>query len=280
MTQRCITVKQLSAFEAQLYRDERSSATIQKYRHDLLAFWDFVSNRPLDKALTVAYKNDLCSRLSPSSVNSMLAALNSFFRFMGWHDLRVKRLRIQKQAYCSEAKELSRAEYLRLVRTAKNSGKERLSLLLQTLCSTGIRVSELQYITVESLSRSETVVHCKGKTRTVFLTATLRNKLRRYAAHHQITEGPIFVTRHGTPLNRSNIWREMKALCNKARVSPGKVFPHNLRHLFARLFYALEKDIVKLADVLGHTSIDTTRLYTVTTGAEHRRHLETMRLVI
>ena len=199
---------------------------------------------------------------------------------MGWHDLRVKYLKLQQQIFCPEERELTKAEYMRLCKTAERRHNKRLSLILQTICATGIRVSELQYITVEAAKRGKAVVNCKSKTRTVFIVKELKQKLLRYAAEQNIKDGMIFITRTGKPISRTNIWREMKALCGEANVNPEKVFPHNLRHLFARVFYGIEKDIAKLADILGHSSIDTTRIYIISTGTEHRRRMENMHLII
>ena len=210
----------------------------------------------------------------------MIASVNAFLEFLGRPECRVKSLKIQPQAFCPEEKELTRAEYQRLVDAAKRKGNERLALLIQTICGTGIRVSELRFITVESAKRGEAVVNCKGKTRTVFLVKELRKQLLRYCAEQKIRTGCIFITKTGRPVDRTTVWREMKNLCKQARVSPSKVFPHNLRHLFARTFYGIEKDIAKLADLLGHSSIDTTRIYIISTGTEHRRRMERMRLVI
>ena len=210
----------------------------------------------------------------------MIASLNSLFSFLGWTDCRVKSIKLQRQIYCPEEKELTKAEYMRLVNTAKQKGNERLNLILQTICGTGIRVSELQYITVEAVKNGEAIVSLKGKTRSVFIVKELKKKLLRYAAEQGITSDTIFITRTGRPISRTNIWREMKALCEEADVNPQKVFPHNLRHLFARVFYSIEKDIAKLADILGHSSINTTRIYIISTGDEHRRRMENMRLIL
>ena len=226
----------------------------------------------------LAYKAQLGSTYAVSGANSMLAAINAFFRFCGWHELCVKPFKVQRQAFCPEEKELTRAEYQRLLEAAERD--ERLSLVIQTICGTGIRVSELQYITIEALQKGEAAVSCKGKTRRTFIVAALRKKLIRYARRRGITSGAVFLTKNGRPLSRTAVWRGMKALCAAAAVDPRKVFPHNLRHLFARTFYSLEKDIAKLADILGHASIDTTRIYIVTTGAEHRRKMEHMKLVV
>lgn len=217
---------------------------------------------------------------APRSINSMLASLNSFFSFINRDDLKVKSIKLQRQAFCPEDKELTKDEYKRLVHAAKQKGNERLSLIIQTICGTGIRVSELKFITVEAVKCGEAVVSLKGKTRSVFIVKDLKKKLLAYAKEKKIKSGSIFITRTGTPMNRTNIWREMKNLCKQANVNPNKVFPHNLRHLFARTFYGIEKDIAKLADILGHSSIDTTRIYIVSTGIEHRRRMENMRLVI
>ena len=210
----------------------------------------------------------------------MLASLNSLFAFLGWVDCKVKSIKLQRQIYCSEEKELTKAEYMRLVNTARQKGNERLNLLIQTICGTGIRVSELQFITAEAVKSGEATVSLKGKTRSVFIVRDLQTKLLRYAAEQKISSGSIFTTRNGKPMNRTNIWREMKSLCEQAGVNPKKVFPHNLRHLFARTFYGIEKDIAKLADILGHSSINTTRIYIITTGNEHRQRMENMQLII
>ena len=229
----------------------------------------------------LAYKNKLLSEnYAVRSINSMLASLNSLFSFLGWTDCRVKSIKLQRQIYCPEEKELTKAEYMRLVNAAKQKGNERLNLILQTICGTGIRVSELQYITVEAVKCGEAVVSLKGKTRSVFIVKELQKKLLRYAAEQGISSGTIFITRTGRTMSRTNIWREMKGLCEQAGVNPQKVFPHNLRHLFARTFYGIEKDIAKLADILGHSSINTTRIYIISTGNEHRRRMEHMRLIL
>ncbi len=277
---RTITHSMLKSFEKHLHNDEKSKATIEKYMRDIRHFSEYATGRDIDKTLTLEYKAALEKEYAVTSANSMLAALNSFLGFVGWDDCCVKQFKVQKKAYCPEKKELTKEEYIRLIRAAGSEGNERLSLVIQTICGTGIRVSELQFITVEAVKRGEAVVSCKGKTRTIFIVSALRKKLLKYAKKRHIQSGMIFITKSGNALNRSNIWREMKNLCEQAGVSPDKVFPHNLRHLFARTFYGIEKDIAKLADILGHTNINTTRIYIITTGAEHRRKLESMRLVI
>ena len=280
MNGRIITEKMIAEFKEHLILEERSEITIEKYIRDVKAFTAYTQNTSVTKETVIAYKKHLQENYAARSVNSMLASINSLFAFLGWHDLKVKSLKLQQQVFCPEEKELSKAEYTRLCRTAERKHNERLNLILQTICGTGIRVSELQYITVEAVKHGEAVVNCKAKTRSVFIVKELKQKLLRYAAEQNIKSGVIFVTRAGKPISRTNIWREMKALCEEANVNPQKVFPHNLRHLFARVFYGIEKDIAKLADILGHSSINTTRIYIISTGTEHRQRMENMRLVI
>lgn len=277
---RKIETKVVQEFELFLRNEERSEATIEKYMRDVRCFVCFIGSSEVSKQSVMDYKNKLGSSYAVASANSMIAALNSFLRFCGWHDLCVKQFRVQRQAYCSEEKELTRAEYLRLLEAANKKHNERLNLIIQTICGTGIRVSELQYITVEALDKGEAVVNCKGKNRRIFIVSELKKKLLRYVKEQKISSGAVFITRNGKPVSRNNIWKEMKSLCEQARVAPSKVFPHNLRHLFARTFYGIEKDIAKLADILGHASINTTRIYIVTTGAEHKRKMEHMRLIV
>ncbi len=275
-----ISEKMITAFADSLRNEERSRATVEKYLHDVRCFAEYADKRKADKALVLKYKEYLSEQYALTSANSMLAALNAFLRFAGWNDCCVKQFKIQRQTYYPEEKELTRSEYTRLCVTAEKEDNERLSLVIQTLCGAGIRVSELQHITVETVQRGKAEVSCKGKTRTVFIVPELKKKLLRYIRKHSIESGPVFITKSGKPLNRSNIWREMKALCEKAGVAPEKVFPHNLRHLFARVFYGIEKDIAKLADILGHSSINTTRIYIMTTGNEHKKRMERMRLIL
>ena len=269
----------ISAFREHLLREEKSPVTIEKYLRDVRGFLFFAGDREATKELTMAYKNELVERgYALRSVNSMLASLNSLLAFLGLPECRVKSLKCQRRVYSEEQKELTRAEYLRLLEASRN--RPQLNLVLQTICATGIRVSELRYFTVEGVRRGEVSVRCKNKTRTVLVPGKLKKLLLNYAAKRGIISGAIFVTRNGRPLDRSNIWAQMKSLCRAAEVNPSKVFPHNLRELFARTFYGIEKDIAKLADILGHSSIKTTRIYIMTTGVEHRRQLERMRLVV
>lgn len=277
---RQLTKEKIALFEAYLVREERSAATVEKYLHDLRVFYSFAVDKELVKTDVLDYKSKLLTKYSVASANSMLAAMNAFFHFIGWFDLCVKQYKIQKAAFCAEDKELTKTEYIHLLEAAKLKGNERLNLIIQTICGSGIRVSELQYITVEAVKRGEAVVNCKGKNRRIFIVDKLRKNILGYIKAKKIKSGAVFVTRTGKPVSRHNIWRDMKALCKDAGVSPSKVFPHNLRHLFARTFYSIEKDISKLADILGHTNINTTRIYIVTTAAEHKRKMENMRLII
>ena len=271
----------IEEFEKHLELEEKSAQTVEKYARDVRVFMRFAAGSKVNKETAIAFKQHLLDAgYAVRSVNSMLASINSLFDWLGWSDCRVKVLKTQKQIFCPEEKELTKAEYLRLVKTAQQNGNERLNLILQTICGTGIRVSELPFITLEAARAGEAVVSCKGKTRFVFLVKELQKKLLRYAAKQGIKSGSIFVTRNGKPISRTNIWREMKGLCEQANVDPRKVFPHNLRHLFARVFYGIEKDIAKLADILGHSSINTTRIYIISTGTEHRKRMESMRLII
>ena len=281
MKERILTSEVIEHFKKYLREEEKSENTIEKYMRDAWAFTTYMNGTEITKESVIAYKSNLISEnYAVRSMNSMLASLNSLFAFLGWTDCKVKSIKLQRQIYCPEEKELAKAEYMRLVNTAKQKGNDRLNLILQTICGTGIRVSELQYITVEAVKSGEAAVSLKGKTRSVFIVRELKKKLLRYAEEQGITSGTIFITRTGKPMSRTNIWREMKGLCEQADVNPQKVFPHNLRHLFARVFYGIEKDIAKLADILGHSSINTTRIYIISTGNEHRQRMESMRLII
>ncbi len=277
---RIITNLMIGDFENYLRSDEKSDNTIKKYIRDVKAFFEFAGAGEISKSVVMEYKASLVKNYAVASANSMIAAVNAFLRFVGWIECCIKQFKVQKKAFCSEDKELTKEEYIRLANTAKQKGNERLNLILQTICGTGIRISELQFITVEAVRKGEAVVSCKNKTRTVFIVRELQKRLLNYIKTKGITTGCIFITKSGKPMSRCNIWREMKALCEQAGVSPDKVFPHNLRHLFARTFYGIEKDIAKLADILGHSNINTTRIYIITTGAEHKRKMENMRLII
>lgn len=270
----------LAEYETYLRAEERSINTIQKYLRDLRVFFLFLGSDILSKEKVVCWKEYLTECYAPASVNSMLAAVNGFLEWSKLPQMKVKPLKIQREIFAKPEKELSRAEYGRLIRTAEERQNNRLSLLLQTICATGIRVSELRFITVEALQTGRATVDCKGKTRTVFLPKDLCRNLRFYCREKKIASGLIFRTASGKPLDRTNIWRDMKTLCEQAGVESGKVFPHNLRHLFAKTYYRLEKDLSRLADLLGHSSIATTRIYTMESGREHIRQLERMGLVL
>ena len=278
METRILTNEQLNAFYAYLLREEKSSETIKKYMHDVRDFAAYAGDTEITKDVVLAYKQELVRKYAARSVNSKLASISSLLSFLRWEDCKVKILKIQRQVYQSEEKELTKAEYMRLIQASKNN--PRLCLIIETICGTGIRVSELQYFTVEAVTSGTVTVSCKNKTRNIFVPGKLQKIILNYARKHQIASGVIFRTRTGKPMNRSNIWSEMKKLCVSANVAPSKVFPHNLRKLFARTFYGIEKDIAKLADILGHSSIDTTRIYIMTTGSEHRRKIERLGLVV
>ena len=269
----------VNAFAQYLRREEKSAATIEKYLRDIQAFRLYTVGKDITKETVMEWKRHLIEKgYAVCSVNSMLASANSLLDFLGLPECKVRNIRAQRQTYCAEDKELTKGEYMRLLEASRKN--EQLNLVIQTICGTGIRVSELRYFTVEAIRCGEVVVDCKNKTRRVFVPGKLKNILLNYAKRHGITGGSIFVTRNGKPLNRSNIWSAMKKLCESAGVKPSKVFPHNLRKLFARTFYGIEKDIAKLADILGHSSINTTRIYIMSTGTEHRRKLERLGLIL
>lgn len=276
---RKITKETIESFNIYLIDEEKAQATIYKYLHDISEFWLWLGKQELCKTTVLAYKAYLCERYAPASVNATLSSLNSFFSFMEWYDLKVKNLKIQKQIFMSTDKELTKSEYERLLHAAKQKKNERMYLLMQTICSMGLRVSEVQHITVEAVTRRVADISCKGKRRQVFLPQELCKILKSYCKEQKIKSGSVFVTKNGKPLDRSNIWSDMKKLCKTANVSEKKVFPHNLRHLFARTYYSLQKDIVRLADILGHSSVNTTRIYTMETGEVHRRQIQKLGLL-
>lgn len=278
--QRILTPELIAVYAAYLREQEKSAATIRKYVHDLTTLCGFLAGVVLTKTALIGWKERLVNEYAPASVNTMLAAVNSLLDFCGWPDLKVKPVKIQKSMFCDEGKELTRDEYIRLIHAAEGGGNERLSLVIQTICATGIRVSELRFITAEAVQIGRAEISNKGKRRTVFLPDKLRRLLKKYLQKQNRTAGPVFVTKNGNPLDRSNIWRDMKALCESADVAPGKVFPHNLRHLFARTYYTMEKDLSRLADILGHSNVNTTRIYTTESGAVHLRQMERMSLVV
>lgn len=275
-----VLTEKISDFKKYLIEQERSPYTIAKYIHDAKVFLEFADRRTINKELVVDFKSFLGERYATSSANSMLAAVNNFLKFIGCAELRVKPFKIQRALFIPEEKELCRNEYLRLIEAARQQKNERLMLIVETICATGIRVSELKFITVESVGTGRAEIKCKGKLRTVFLPPQLCKLLKKYTQKQKITAGAVFITRNGKQLDRSNIWRDMKKLCGLTVVSPQKVFPHNLRHLFARTYYSLEKDLSRLADILGHSNVNTTRIYTIESGRTHARQIERLNLVI
>ena len=280
MTERRIAEGQLPAFRQWLREEEREAATIEKYLREVRAFAAWLEGEPVTRERIGCWKERLAGEgRRPVTINGKLAALNKFFAFLGWEDLRVRYLRVQRRLFRSARRELTREEYARLLETAKALGRERLALLIETICATGIRVSELRYITVEAAREGRAEVALKGKIRTILLPGKLCRKLLKYARKRKTAFGEIFLTKSGKSLSRRQVWAEMKSLCARAGVEKTKVFPHNLRHLFARTFYRACRDVAGLADVLGHSSIETTRVYLVSTGAEHARRLGRLGLV-
>ena len=276
-----ITLEDINNYERNLVLEERSTGTIQKYLRDVRTFYSYLpASKAFDKESVIAYKEYLNQKFAVSTANSMLAAINSLFSFLGWYECRVKPFKQQRRIFRDKNRELSKTEYLKLLDAAKEKGNRRLFYLMQTLCATGVRISELRFITAESVRSGKAEVDCKGKVRTVLLTKKLRRALTEYCKKCAISSGPVFVTKTGRPMNRSNVWTEMKRLCDSAGVDAQKVFPHNFRHLIAITFSNLEKDIAKLADLLGHASIETTRIYIMESGENHLRQVERMGLVI
>ena len=275
-----ITRELIEKFRHHLMEEEKSSATLEKYIRDVTAFFVWLTGHELDKMAVLRYKEHLAVNYAPASVNSVLSSLNSFFSYNEWHSLKVKMLRIQRQIFAERNKELTRAEYERLLNAAKHRNNKRLYFLMQTICASGIRVSELKAITVEAIRAKQATIKCKGKMRIVILPKNLCRMLTEYIKEEKITSGPVFITKTGKPLDRSTIWNMMKQLCEHAGVNKEKVFPHNLRHLFARTYYSIQKDIVRLADILGHSSVNTTRIYTMETGDVHRRQIEELKLLL
>ena len=281
MDKRYLSEGQTAAFARALRAAERSPGTIEKYLRDVCQFAAWAGGGAVSRERTAAWRDSLLEGgYAPVTVNSMVAAVNQFFTFLGWEDCKVKALKLQRKLFRDDRRELTREEYERLLAAAHGLGRERLALLLETICSTGIRVSEVKYITVEAARAGKAEIALKGKLRTILLPGKLCRKLKKYARAQKTASGEIFLTRSGKSLSRRQIWAEMKRLCKTAGVAPSKVFPHNLRHLFATVYYRIYKDIVKLADILGHSSVETTRIYLLTTGQEHRQQLERLKLVL
>ena len=281
MNGHCLTNEQILAFSTALFQAERSQATVEKYLRSVREFFCYLDGRPVTKDTVMAWKKHLQreENYSPSTVNASLAALNYLFNFLGWTDCRTHYLKIQRRLFRETGRELDRADYEKLIAAALGLGRERIALVMETICATGIRVGEVRYITVEAVRAGSATISLKGKIRTILLPGKLCKKLLKYARKQKITSGEIFLTRSGRGISRKQVWAEMKAVCRKAGVADSKVFPHNLRHLFARAFYQASRDVVKLADVLGHSSIETTRIYLLSTGAEHARQLARLGLI-
>ncbi len=279
MNEKIITDELINNFKLYLYEEERSDNTIEKYMRDIQIFREWLQGRSIDKLVIIEYKKEICSSYAVKSVNSMLSSINAFFTFMGWYELKIKTLKIQRRIFADKSKELSKAEYERLLFAAKDKKNERLYYLMQTIASTGLRVSEIKYVTCEAVRQGQAVINCKGKLRQIFLPKKLCQMLKTYIKSRNIKSGSVFITRSGKPLDRCAIWKMLKDLCESANVDKAKVFPHNFRHLFARTFYSLQKDIVRLADILGHSSVETTRLYTMESGTEHIKQLQKLGLL-
>lgn len=274
-----ITLNQISEFKKYLLNEEKSSVTVEKYIRDVTTFYVWSNNRAIEKADVIAYKEFLMGTYKIASVNSMLSSINSFFTYLEWFELKVKTLKKQKELFIREEKELTKAEYERLLDAARSKKNKRIYYIMQTICATGIRISELRFITTEAIRMQRAEVRCKGKNRVVFLPKNLCKILKEYAKEENIQNGSIFTTKTGKPINRRNVWADMKKLCETANVARTKVFPHNLRHLFARTFYSQQKDIVRLADLLGHSSVNTTRIYTIESGYKHKKIIQRLGLV-
>ena len=279
MIPKIITEEKIQEFKMYLYEEERSENTIKKYKRDIYIFKDHADGADLKKADILCYKEELCSKYAPSSVNSILSSLNAFFIFLNWHDLKVKTLKIQRKIFCDKKKELSKKEYERLLTASIESKNYRLYYLLQTMASTGVRVSEIKYITCEAVMNGCALINCKGKIRQILLPQILCDMLKSIIKTQNIKSGAVFISKHGNPIDRSNIWKMLKAVCKRAHVSEEKVYPHSFRHLFARTFYSARKDIVHLADILGHSSINTTRIYTTESSESHMKQLQNLGLL-
>ena len=273
-----ITEADISAFRLALRSAERSAGTVAQYGRAVSGLAVWLDGRGVSQELLNDWKGELASRYSARTVNAMLAAVNCFCKFAGT-PFRLRFLKVQRAMFRDAARDLTRADYERLLDAAEHTGQRRLALVMETLCGTGIRVSELRYITVDAARRGRADIALKGKIRTILIPRKLSKKLLAYAKSESISSGEVFRTRTGRALSRRQIWFELKQLCRAAGIAASRVFPHNFRHLFAQAFYRATRDIVKLADVLGHSSIETTRIYLVSTGEEHQRQLERLGLV-
>lgn len=274
-----INSNEIFAFKEHLIEEEKSSITVEKYIRDVKAFAFWCKDKELNKKTVLEYKEHIKENYAPKSVNSMISSLNAFFEYKKAYDLKIKTLKIQKQLFLPDEKELTKEEYERLLKAAKEKGNNKLYFIMQTICSCGIRVSELKYITVSAIHSCSASINLKGKIRVVILPKNLCMMLKKYISKEKIKSGSVFISRNGKPLDRSNIWKMLKSLCKVANVAKEKVFPHNLRHLFARTFYTIQKDVVRLADILGHSSINTTRIYTMENGEIHRQQIQNLGLL-
>ena len=279
--QRIITKDLLKKYGEYLYQEEKSSATIQKYLSDLQKLMQYMDGKAVTKERMIEYKEYLMKekQYKSSSINSYLVAANRFFHYMNWYGVNVKTIKVQRSVFIPEEKELTKEEFKKLVRTAQDLGRTKMSMVLQTICGTGMRVSEIQFVTVSAVKKGQVTVYNKGKERIILIQRSLQTRLLAYIRKNNIKFGKVFDTVSGKALDRSYIWREMKKLCDKAGVAKSKVYPHNLRALFARTYYTMFKDIAKLADILGHSSIETTRIYIKTSGTKHRQQLDRLRLL-
>lgn len=275
-----ITDEVIKKFELYLYEEEKSENTIKKYMRDVKAFYGYVGSCELSKTVVLEYKKRLCEKYAPKSVNSVLSSVNALFTFMKWYDLKVRTLKIQRRIFADKSKELTKGEYEKLLTAARNKKNNRLYYLMQTIASTGIRVSEIKFITVDSVMSGQATIRCKGKIRQIFLPKALCKILKKYIKCQNIKNGAVFITKSGKPVDRFSVWRMLKKICDIAGVAKEKVFPHNFRHLFARTFYSLKKDVIRLADILGHSSVETTRIYTMESGTEHLKQLEKLGLLM
>jgi len=279
MEHRVICIQDILNYKLYLEENEKSEATIKKYMHDIYYFYKFIENKVITKLMVLEYKNYLKKQnYALTSINSMLVAMNGFLLYLGYPQMRVKTLKIQRKIFINEKKEMTKEDYKKLLLASKKNTQ--LNMIIQTIANTGIRISELKYFTIETITRGEIVVNCKNKNRIIFIPKQLQNKLLTYAKKENIQSGEIFITRNGKSLDRSNIWKKMKKMCAEAGITSSKVYPHNLRKLFARVFYNEERDIAKLADLLGHTSIETTRIYILSSGSEHKKKIEKMGLLL
>lgn len=280
MRQKRITDDDIQRFQEHMYLNEKACSTIHKYIHEINSLKKFLADRCITKVLLIEYRDLLQERNQSQTVNGKLSAINAFLEFMGLQHCKLKLLRVQRKAFIEENRELTEHEYRRLLKTADGQGNDRLYHLMLTIAGTGIRISELQFITMEAIQRGQVEIRMKGKSRTILLAKDLKIKLLKYAETHEIKNGYIFRTRSGMPLDRSNICHDMKKLCKKANINPDKVFPHNFRHLFARSFYRIEKNLAHLADILGHSSIETTRIYVAASAKSYERTLRSMNLIL